>query len=139
MKETGQIVEIHEGFAEIKLNAKGACPSCSANQICHVSGTANRQIRLPLNGLGVEVGDSVEIDTPARSLISAAFLIFIFPLLLSGLAYFLVFHWIQSQNWALLGFFGCFIIAELLIMLVDRVFGRRPFFEPKILGKISDK
>ncbi|MFC1569722.1 SoxR reducing system RseC family protein [bacterium] len=138
MQEAGQIVEIHEGFAEVKMNAKGSCPSCSVNGMCHVSGTANRQIRLPLNGLRVDVGDYVMIETPARSLLSAAFLIFILPLLLSGLAYFLTLRWTQSQSWALIGFFGFFIIAELFIMILDRLFGRSTFFEPKIIGRKID-
>lgn len=138
MKETGQIISIHEGFAEIKMNAKGSCPSCSASGMCHVSGTANRQIRLPLNGLSVSNGDFVEIETPARSLLSAAFLIFIFPLLFSALAYYMTIRWTQSQEWALLGFFGCFIISEILVMLLDRWFGRRAFFEPKIIKRIDN-
>ncbi|MBN2104087.1 SoxR reducing system RseC family protein [bacterium] len=138
MRESGQIIEIREGFALVCLNTTASCASCAASGMCHISGTAKRQIRLPLNGLSVEVGDFVDIETPARSLLSAAFLIFIFPLLLSGTAYFVVFHHMQSQGWALVAFFVCFIIAELCIMVFDRLFGRSTFFEPKIIGKKTE-
>ncbi|MBN1781972.1 SoxR reducing system RseC family protein [bacterium] len=135
MREAGQVIAIHQGFAEIKMSMKGGCASCHANGMCHISGTGVRTLTLPLRGFNVEVGDYVEIETPARSLLSASFIIFILPLLVSGLAYFIISANTANQEFALLGFFGCFLLALLLIMFLDRFFGRRAFFEPKITGK----
>jgi len=71
-------------------------------------------------------------------MLSAAFILFIFPLLISGLAYVLIFHHTHSQGWALAGFFVFFAAAELCIMILDRLFGRSAYFEPKIIGKTTN-
>ena len=139
MREAGEIVELHDGYAEIKMNAKDQCPSCGAKGLCRVSGTQSRQIRLPLNGLNLRTGDLVEIDTPARSLLTASFLVFILPLLLSSTAYFIVYILKHNQGWALIGFFGTFVFSEAFLILIDRWFGHSRFFQPKIMGKIVSK
>ena len=135
MREAGEIIKIQDGYAEIKMNPNNSCPSCSAKGICRIDGTQHRQIRLPLNGMNLRVGDRIEIETPARSLLTASFLVFILPLILSCLAYFIVYLLKHDQSWALIGFFACFAFSEVLIVLFDRWFGHSRFFQPKITGK----
>ncbi len=135
MRETGQIIDIHQGFAEIQMNAKGACPSCSAAGMCRVTGTADRKITLPVNGLKLKPGDYVDIDTPARSLLSAAFLIFILPLIISGLAYAIVSKNTDNQGMGLTAFFVFFAVSEFLVLIIDKWVGRSQYFEPKIIQK----
>jgi positive regulator of sigma E activity len=138
MRETGKIIEIHEGFAEIRMNRSDSCSSCQSGSMCRMIGTADRQILLPLNGLDAKAGDLVDIDTPARSLLSAAFVIFIFPLLIAGMISFLVFRLTRSDNSAIMAFFGGFLAAEFLIFLLDRFLGRASFFSPRIIRKKED-
>lgn len=135
MKEVGEIVNIQDGYAEIRMNPNNSCPSCGAKGICKINGTQHRHIRLPLNKMKLRVGERVEIETPARSLLTASFIVFILPLILSGLAYFIVYLLKHEQGWALVSFFACFVFSELLLVLLDRWFGHRRFFQPKITGK----
>jgi positive regulator of sigma E activity len=138
MRETGKVIEIHEGFAEIRMNASDCCSSCQSGSMCRIIGTADRQILLPLNGLDAKPGDLVDIDTPARSLLSAAFVIFIFPILIAGLISFLAFRLTHSNHSATMAFFGGFLAAEFLIFLLDRFLGKTSFFAPRIIRKIED-
>jgi positive regulator of sigma E activity len=135
MREAGQIVNVRDGYAEIRMNANNSCPSCSASGMCRINGTEHRLIRLPLHEMDFRAGDRIEIETPARSLLTASFLVFILPLILSGLAYFIVYLLKHNQGWALIGFFACFVLSEIFLVFLDRWFGHSRFFQPHIVYK----
>ena len=103
------------------------------------TGTGTRELTLGLHGRGFKEGELVEIETPARSLMTAAFLVFILPLVLSMAAYFIVFRLTGDTGYGLLGFFGCFVLAEVLISRIDRWFGRGSFFEPRIVRSVDKR
>jgi positive regulator of sigma E activity len=139
MREAGEIVNVRDGYAEIRMNANNSCPSCGARGMCRINGTQHRLIRLPLNEMKYRAGDRVEIETPARSLLTASFLVFILPLILSSLAYFIVYLLKHDQSWALVGFFACFVLSEALLVFLDRWFGHSHFFQPHIIDKTPTK
>jgi positive regulator of sigma E activity len=137
LKELGKIIRVEDDRAVIHMDARGGCKSCGMNAYCHATGTGRRELRLGLGGKEYAAGDIVEIETPARSLLTAAFLVFILPLILSITMYFIVFSITGSTGYGLLGFFGCFVLAEFLITWIDKAFGRRRFFEPRIVRRID--
>ena len=137
MIETGKVVRIEEGKGVIQLESKGGCKSCGMNAICHSTGTSTRELKLELGGEKIIPGDIVEIETPARSVLTAAFLVFILPLLLSMAAYFIVYSSTGSTGLGLAGFFGCFILSEFIIAWIDKSFGRGRFFEPRIVHRLE--
>ncbi len=139
MRELGVIVRIEEGKGVIHLDSRGGCKSCAMNRHCHATGTGKRELQLGLGGRDYAAGDVVEIETPARSVLTAAFLVFILPLVLSGATYFLVYSMTASTGQGLLGFFGCFVLSEVLVAWIDKVFGRRQFFEPRIVRRIEQR
>jgi positive regulator of sigma E activity len=139
MKEEGRIIKIDGQRVVVQLEAKGACSSCGMSHFCHSSGSDSREMSLEYHGTGISQGDLVEIETPARSVLSAAFLVFIFPLILSIIAYSIVYYATKSTGYGLIGFFGCFVLSELLVALFDRSFGRGKFFEPRILGLLDSR
>ena len=137
MRETGTLLRIEKDQAVIRMEAKGGCQSCAINTYCRQSGTGIRELRLPLPDTRLTPGDLVEIDTPARSLVTAAFLVFILPLVLSITTYVLVTAWTKNQGLGMAGFFGCFVLSEILVALIDKWFGRGKFFQPKIVRRIE--
>lgn len=139
MRELGTIVRIEEGKGIIHLDSRGGCKSCAMNMHCHVTGTGKRELRLGLGGRDYSAGDVVEIETPARSVVTAAFLVFILPLMLSIATYFLVYSMTASTGQGLAGFFGCFVLSEVLVAWIDKVFGRGRFFEPRIVRRIEQR
>jgi positive regulator of sigma E activity len=137
MIEVGTLLRIEKNMAVIRMEARGGCRSCAINTYCRQSGTGIRELKLPMPKSRLNPGDLVEIDTPARSLVTAAFLVFIFPLILSISAYGIIMTWSKNHGLAMAGFFGVFVLAELLVVVIDRRFGRGKFFQPQILRRIQ--
>lgn len=137
MRELGEILRIDGSRGIVKLNPQGGCPSCALNGFCHATGTGDRELSLPLHGKTYKPGDFVEIETSPNSLLAAAFTVFILPLVLSVGGYTLVWKITGSQNLSVLAFFITFGIAEGVVMLVDKIFGKRRFFEPQIVSKVD--
>lgn len=137
MREWGRILRIEEGKGIVQLDSRGTCKSCGMNTYCHSMGTGKRELTLELEGKEYVPGDSVEIETQARSLVTAAFLVFILPLILSIAAYFIMHGLTGRSDIGLAGFFGCFVLSELFVAWIDRSFGRSKFFQPRIVRKIE--
>jgi len=133
MKETGKVISVNGTEAVVSLNYHGGCKSCGLHGVCTATGTGKRQLSLDRGSHNLKPGDSVEIETPARSLLTAAFLVFILPLIISSAAYAIVWNITSSNGISLGSFFGAFILTEGFVALIDRIFGRRSFFKPKIV------
>lgn len=133
MKETGKIVTIKNEKCTIEINANSGCHSCSLNSKCHASSTGKRVIELSLKDKNLKTGDTVELMTEPRSTLTASFIVFILPLLISTSAY-LIFNLLAPQsNLDVLIFFIFFIISEIIIFKIDKIYGSSSFFEPKII------
>lgn len=139
MKELGKIIRIEGDKGIVQLESRGGCKSCGMNAYCHSTGADKRELKLDLGGRVYVPGDAVEIETPARSLLTAAFLVFILPLLLSMTAYLIVHALTGSTGLGLVGFFGCFILSEFLISWIDKTLGQGRFFEPRIVRRIEKR
>ncbi len=137
MREVGRIVGIDGNEAVVRIQASDGCKTCQLGSCCHAAGPGNREVRLPLGDLQCVLGEWVEIDTSARSVLTAAVLVFILPLILSTTAYLVVQTLFQKPNIAVAAFFGCFVFSEALVALIDRLFGRRRFFRPRIHRKVN--
>ncbi len=135
MKETGTVVRIEKDKAIVSFTSRSACASCGMNTACTLTGGKARELALQTEGLTLSPGDAVEIETPARSVVIAAFLVFILPILLSFAAYLVLFSKTRSTGIGLAGFFIAFALSEAVIALLDRLVGRGRYFEPKILKK----
>lgn len=133
MRELGRVVRIEGEKGIIKLEARGGCRNCGINSFCRSTGTGERELKIDLGPRRVEPGDLVEIETRARTLLTAAFLVFIMPIILSVAAYIIIYSLTKRPNLGVAGFFGCFFASEFLIAWIDRSFGKRRFFEPLIV------
>ena len=137
MREVGRVIRIEGNRGIIQMDAKGGCRSCGMNMYCQSTGSGNRELSLELGEGVYSPGDIVEVETPARSYLMASFLVFILPLILSMAAYFVVFTLTKQTGYGVMGFFSCFILSEFLIAGIDKLFGRKRFFEPMIVRRIE--
>lgn len=137
MKEVGNIISINGDKGIVRLSPKGGCKNCAMNQLCHSTGSGNRELEVGLEGRDYRIGDWVQVMTPARSRITAAALIFIFPLIISMVGYALVYSVAKSQGLGLIGFIGFFTLAGFLLAWIDKQFGKSRFFEPYIVRKVD--
>ena len=138
MRETGRIISIEGNKAIIEMEFKGGCESCAMNSMCRSSGTGKRELSLTVVNKNYQSGQWVEIETEPRSLVVSALIIFIFPVLLSSAAYFILFDLTKKNSIGLAGFFGFFVISEFLILFIDKKFGRGKFFEPRLIRTVDD-
>ena len=139
MHETGILVEIlPDGYGIVQVHARGSCEKCSAKNACDPSGKTSRRLRLSLEGKTYKPGDLVEIETSPRSLLTAALLVYLLPLVSAITVYHIVSMRTKGQALALLGFFGAFVISGLAVAVLDRFIGRRKFFAPRITGKSDE-
>ena len=136
MKETGKVISVEGDIAMVTLSDHGGCKSCGLHGVCTTTGTGRRQLSLDRGQHPLKPGDSVEIETPARSLLTAAFLVFILPLIISSAAYVVTWNITKSDGISLGAFFGAFILSEGFVALIDRIFGKRSFFKPRIVRVI---
>lgn len=78
MSECGQIVEVKDNIATIKLTRKSACASCGA---CGMGGHQKDMLLSIPNTLGGEVGDYAELDLSSKQLLKASVIMYVGPLI----------------------------------------------------------
>lgn len=135
MIEKGQIIQIDNDRIHVEVDQKSGCAHCHINHCCTTTGSPKRRLSLKYSDKQLKPGDWIEIETPARSLLSAALLVFILPLILSTAVYIIVMNVSGRSGIALFSFFACFIFSEGIVALIDRLFGHKSYFEPKVIKK----
>jgi sigma-E factor negative regulatory protein RseC len=86
IEETGVVVALSGGLADVETRRQGACGSCSANGACGTSLLARYLGRRPLvlralNRAGAAPGDSVIVGVPEEGLVTASLAAYLVPLL----------------------------------------------------------
>jgi sigma-E factor negative regulatory protein RseC len=132
MEETGTVVEIRGQVALVSTVAKGACHSCSARGVCHLGGD-NTMVVEAWNRRGARVGDTVLIRLSSRSVLGAAFLLYLVPLLVFLGGFILGQVLTQNQLWAVV--WGFFLMAAVYvgIRFLDRWLHRMKKLRPEIM------
>ena len=89
MKQVGYVVAVTGPVAEVAVGEHFDCNKCGA---CLATvGKKRREIKAT-NGIGAGVGDKVEVETAPRFAVTAAFLVYIFPLMAIALGALLGYH-----------------------------------------------
>ncbi len=137
MKESGVIVDIDNNKGIVRLNSKRECRNCSMNQLCQSSASGDRELEVELEDRAYQIGDCVQIMTSAESYVTAAALIFILPLIIAIAGYALIYSITRSQGWGIAGFTGFLILSGFFLYWIDKRFGKKTFFKPRIMGKVN--
>lgn len=86
IEETGKVLSIEEGFADVETIRTSSCTSCRARHGCghyaiaHVS-SANRMRMRAIDPLTVKVGQKVVVGIPEDTLLQASVWMYMIPLL----------------------------------------------------------
>ncbi len=81
MTEIGQVVKIKGSKATVEFDRKSACDSC---HMCAVTKDGMKVKTVLKNSLDVNVGDYVEVEMGDKFVLTAAFIVYIIPLILVG-------------------------------------------------------
>jgi positive regulator of sigma E activity len=81
MRETGKVVNVRGGRAEVEVAARGECEHCSAHGICNWTGNSIRRV-LAVNRAGAVAGDTVELESTEGTGARSNLLVFGIPALM---------------------------------------------------------
>lgn len=135
MRESGTLIKVENGKATVKLQHRGGCSRCGLNNVCNPRNDGSRELTLKIDNNKLSPGEEVEVATSPKSYLLAAFVVFIFPLILSILVYGLVKTGTRHEHLALISFFIAFGLSEVIVWWLDKKIGRSKFFEPILTKK----
>ena len=80
--ETGQIIRLENNDAVVRITRTDACSSCSQKNNCGVmTGDSHKTDIRVANKVAAQPGDMVTVEIGTGSLLKAAFLLYLFPIL----------------------------------------------------------
>ena len=129
-KEKGQIVDIKEGKAEIRLTPGEHCHHCGAQTVCSSLGPSARIIRVKVNST-FNRGDWVELSFESSTRIISAVLVFLLPIILMviGLA-FAVIRYGDSEKVAILGSLSGLVGGFAIVGIINKLLAKRATWDP---------
>jgi positive regulator of sigma E activity len=133
--DRGRVIRTAEGFAFIEMELNASCRSCSNRGVC-MAGDKPAELKIE-DTLGLKAGDTVEIDLPPQTKLTAGFLLFIFPL-----ASLLIFYYIAYSIWGteeagMLGAMAGLVFGIVDLMLFSRLAAKNRYFKPRSIRKIQ--
>lgn len=117
--EEGIVVKSENGYAHIALVTKDSCEECSAKIICKPRDESSRILSIK-NTCGAQKGDKVTISVHGKTLLKAAFNLYLYPLILLISGIILGLNIFASSNFTELYAFllGCFFTSVFYIILI---------------------
>lgn len=117
MRERGIVTEVKGNIIEVIINRKSACGgNCAQCGGCTAGGTMVRA----LNSQGAKKGDMVELELDERKVLKAAFLVYIIPLLIFVVSYFVSAAFIKNNIICAATAFIFLLISFFLLHFYDR-------------------
>lgn len=139
MKEIGEITDVDRGVATVRIQRNPSCGSCTA---CGMGKNQKEMFLKVSNDLGAGLGDWVELDLEAVSLLKASAIVYLIPLIGLiigvGLGYLLASKF--SGNAELYGALGGILLTVLSflgIKALDPVFSKKGEYSPKMISIIN--
>jgi|LGVE01.1.fsa_nt_gb sigma-E factor negative regulatory protein RseC len=78
MGRIGKIINLNDDVAVVSMQANDGCGDCDA---CSHGSNDSVQVMDAINNVGAKLGDTVEFDMEIPSLLSAAFIAYVIPLI----------------------------------------------------------
>lgn len=135
MMDRGTVKKTENGFAYIEMELNASCRSCSNKGVC-MAGDKPAQLKIE-NKIDLKENDTVEIDLPPQTKLSAGFLIFILPLLSMFAGYYIAFA-ITSDD--LSGMTGAVIglaAGVITVIIINRMISKTRYFKPRSIRKVD--
>lgn len=139
--EEGIVTETIDGMAWVKTTRSGACKHCSAKDSCSTQGGGESMLIKVENQVCARVGDRVVLTLKTASLLKAAFMIYIFPILAMLVGAMVGGHFagrmeVDVSTMAAIVGGSAFVAAIFFMKYQGNRMGRRSDYMPKILRVI---
>ncbi|MGN1345957.1 MAG: SoxR reducing system RseC family protein [Eubacteriales bacterium] len=127
MRQRAVVIGTRDHFAEIEVSRSTMCDGCEKNggcsHACALSGIvagSGKMRTTARNTIGAAVGDTVEVETASRTVLWYAALVFLMPIAVCALFYFLADAVWDSETIALIAAAVGFVLSFLGISVYDR-------------------
>lgn len=118
MTEIGVVKNVIDNTAEVAVVRKSSCgENCGS---CSGGCKLTENIVTAKNTVGAKNGDVVEIEASSRAVLGRAFLIYILPLLLFFIVYFIAERLAQSEKTAVISAFIAFAAVFCVLHFFDK-------------------
>lgn len=136
--EEGIVIKLGSGTAWVKTTRSSACKACASRASCHTKEQGKAMEVEVTNPVGAKIGDRIVLYFETSSLLKAAFLLYVFPVLcmLAGAA---LGHWLSpamSLNTSLgsaLAGFGSLALSFLLVKRRGDRLALKDDYKPRIV------
>lgn len=137
-EEIGKVIKFNSGQMTIQLAKGEQCSVCAAKSLCSFEGPDSnyRLIDIPYQN-GLQQGSKVTLEYRESSRITAAFIIFMLPIIFVLVGYALADRYLDFVNRGLVGAFAGFVLSGGLLFLLNRVLAKSRFFLPRVVKNNS--
>lgn len=111
MRERGTVVSLENDTAVVQINRGEKCDGCT---VCKSFGESKMRLQA-LNPIHAQVGDDVDVEIESHHIIRNSLLIFILPLVLMMVGYFVGISLSPTQSEGA-GIFGAFIALAMALL-----------------------
>lgn len=102
IKHTGMVESIDGNNCYVRILQHSACSGCSAQRLCNSSESKEKVIAVLLNGVDVQVGETVNIEGTVVQGLRAVYICYLIPLLLTVASVYLGVHYWNDMAGVLL-------------------------------------
>lgn len=132
MRQRAKVIEIHGPYATVEVRRSTMCEGCEKSGGCGghcaitgIVGDSRPMTARALNPIGAKVGDAVEVESAERVVLGSAALVFLVPLAVCALFFFLGSRLFGSEGAGVLTAAAGFVLAFAGIGLFDRRLSKR--------------
>ncbi|MCK4981056.1 MAG: SoxR reducing system RseC family protein [Candidatus Delongbacteria bacterium] len=132
--DKGLVKKIDDKYAYIEMMLNSSCKSCSNKGVC-MTGDKPALLKIP-NKYGLIAGDRVEIELSSGIKLTSGFLLFIFPILIMIIGYYIGYTVDSSDGAGMIGSLFGLTVGVLLLMVINKIIAKNGIFLPKHVKKI---
>ncbi len=134
--DRGVVKGTENGFAYIEMELNASCRSCANKAVCI---TEDKPARLKIsNDYSLKTGDVVEIDLSPRTKLTAGFLLFILPVLLTFIGYYIGYITARTETSGMTGAVLGLIAGIGGVIMLSKLTSGSSYFKPRSVRKISE-
>ena len=133
--DKGLVKKIDDKYAYIEMMLNSSCKSCSNKGVC-MTGDKPALLKIP-NKYDLAAGDRVEIELSSGIKLTSGFLLFIFPILMMIIGYYVGYTIDHSDGAGMIGSLFGLTAGVILLMVINKIIANKGTFLPKHVKKIS--
>lgn len=132
--DKGSVKKIDDKYAYIEMVLNSSCKSCANKSIC---ATDDKPVLLKIpNKYDLVAGDRVDIELTVGTKLASGFLLFIFPILMMIIGYYIGYLIESSDGAGMIGSLFGLTAGVLILMAINRRVIKKGIFLPKYVKKI---